>query len=140
MKKGGSPGIIREALASKKWRVELVDQESGKPTGATVEVKSQSLRHPKENEFPGIEGNENQEEKEQESEEAVSRNLDQEATVDPSIHSGGQTSATGGNGGDDAESDEEEEDPDDTAVEDIAHVIGPSTEEEQNLTSSREEE
>ncbi|CAB9514809.1 hypothetical protein SEMRO_675_G185590.1 [Seminavis robusta] len=54
LRKGNVPAVIAEAMGSKKWKVELVDADTGEPTGTFIEnLSSQALRHPKDDsEFP----------------------------------------------------------------------------------------
>ena len=52
IRKGGSFGIIRQALGKGKWQVEIVDVEGAEPTGLMITKASQALRNPKEDEWP----------------------------------------------------------------------------------------
>jgi len=52
IRKGGSLGIIRQALGKGKWNIEIVDADDAKPTGLIISKSSQALRAPKENEWP----------------------------------------------------------------------------------------
>ena len=47
VKRGKLPALIIDAMGEKRWKVELLDEETGKLTGSTLELKSQQLRNAK---------------------------------------------------------------------------------------------
>lgn len=75
LKKEKAPAIFRDVLGKRKWKVELVDPENGKSTGAFLNLSSQMMRHPKQGKFPADDIDESSS-KEQEDTEAANQGME----------------------------------------------------------------